>query len=137
MLPIENNNKVSLRLVLIGIAVALALGGIFLYTVIRKKEAPVYTPLHFASPRALVDQYIEGITSLETAYVIGEVPVNIDAIIFRLTDMRVPQEILDVHLRAVLTLEKMKQTPGTPGTHKQEVGELFLRLKTSATKISL
>lgn len=137
MLPIKNYNKKYLFLALAGSIAALAFASIFLYIGIQRNSVSVHTPIHFASPQALVDKYIAGVESLESAYILGSIPVNVDAIIFRLTEMRVPQEILDVHLRAVLALEKMKQTPGVPAVQKQEIGELFTRLKTSATKITL
>lgn len=137
MLLIKNHNKKYLRLAVAGSVTALALGSFFLYTVTHKEETSAYVPLHFASPKVLVDQYVAGVQSLESAYVTGSTPVNIDAIIFRLTEMRVPQEILDVHLRAVLALQKMKQMPEPSDARKQEIGELFARLITSATKITL
>ncbi len=137
MLVIKNLNNKYIRYLLAGSALALAFGSFFLYIGWSRQRIPVYVPPHFSSPQALVDRYVEGIEALEAAYILGDAPITIDAIVFRLTEMRVPQEMLEIHLRGVLSLEKMKQTPLSLDVQKKEVGELFTRLKTGARTIGL
>ena len=128
------NNKVF-ALFFIGILFALALGGIFLYALRGMQEAD--SSVQFGSPAALVNTYIASIRTLETAYIENSAPVTIDAVLFRFTDMRVPQEVLDTHLRSVLALEQMKKETLTGSEMKTRLAELFTRMRLAAEKIIL
>lgn len=116
-------------------AAALALGSIFLYALSGVRESG--EQIRFTTPPAVVNTYITSLRTLETAYIDRNSPVTLDAILSRLTDMRVPQEVLDIHLRTVFAVEQMKKETLSEDETRLRLLELFTRMRLAAEKIIL
>lgn len=123
------------QLFLLGMAAALALGSIFLYALSGVRESG--EQIRFTTPPAVVNTYITSLRTLETAYIDRNSPVTLDAILSRLTDMRVPQEVLDIHLRTVFAVEQMKKETLSEDETRLRLLELFTRMRLAAEKIIL
>lgn len=112
----------------------LVLAGFFLYTWVREGQRYTVVSEQFASPAAVVETYIASMESLQASVETYET-VDVNTVITRLTDVRVPYEILDTHLKAVLELERLREQNSTEEIVRSKIKEIIHRLAESGKKI--